>query len=273
MNNVILDNPGGFPFEQDTLKFMQEAHADLLNKLGGIAGDKAILYGCDMIGNTVMDGLVFLNGELFFFKGGAIQPTVIIVEEVTQMPYADGVNRDTYKKRYVKFGSGANQYNWADFRRAYLQSAVMLDEIRMYAGNLSDLPLGWYLCDGQNGTVDLRGRFVVGYNANDTDYDQVGKTGGEKAHALTEDEMPAHTHAGGTDYGGIHNHYGHVIQASGDWKGGGNDSSPNSTSRPGYTNDAGGHSHQLNIQQTGGGQSHENRPPYYTLAYIQFKGY
>lgn len=31
-----------------------------------------------------------------------------------------------------------------------------------YVGNLADIPKGWYLCDGSNGTPDLRNRFLEG---------------------------------------------------------------------------------------------------------------
>ena len=31
-----------------------------------------------------------------------------------------------------------------------------------YVGELADIPKGWYLCDGSNGTPDLRNRFLEG---------------------------------------------------------------------------------------------------------------
>ena len=31
-----------------------------------------------------------------------------------------------------------------------------------YVGDLADIPRGWYLCDGSNGTPDLRNRFLEG---------------------------------------------------------------------------------------------------------------
>lgn len=40
-----------------------------------------------------------------------------------------------------------------------------------------------------------KGRNAIGYDPNDTDFNTIGKTGGEKTHTLTVDEMPSHNHA------------------------------------------------------------------------------
>lgn len=41
---------------------------------------------------------------------------------------------------------------------------------------------------------DLQGKIPVGLDENDTDFDTLGNTGGEKEHTLTINEMPSHTH-------------------------------------------------------------------------------
>lgn len=35
-----------------------------------------------------------------------------------------------------------------------------------YTGSLSDIPKNWYLCDGTNGTPDLRNQFLMGWGNN-----------------------------------------------------------------------------------------------------------
>lgn len=42
----------------------------------------------------------------------------------------------------------------------------------------------------------LKGKFLVGVDSSDTDFNTSEKTGGEKTHKLTVDEMPSHNHPG-----------------------------------------------------------------------------
>lgn len=72
--------------------------------------------------------------------------------------------------------------------------------ILMYNGNNwkndSTIP-GWYMCDGQNGTPDLRERFIAGcsYSTGRTIPNAPGKFGGENSFTLKTDNLPAHTHS------------------------------------------------------------------------------
>jgi microcystin-dependent protein len=110
-------------------------------------------------------------------------------------------------------------------------------------------PTGWALCTGQtvnnHTTPNLQGRFIVGYNSSDTDYDNIGKTGGEKEHTLTIDEMPSHNHI-----------YSYTPY------------SPYETSNDHDTDHRALASENRATSYTGGSQPHENRPPYYVLAFI-----
>lgn len=106
-----------------------------------------------------------------------------------------------------------------------------------WSGAVTDIWPGWALCDGSNGTPDLRDRFVVGAGGGYA----VGATGGEATHTLTISEIPAHSHSysaitgdGGSIAGGS-SVYGSYLRSTG---------------------------------SAGGGAAHENRPPFYALAYI-----
>jgi microcystin-dependent protein len=139
--------------------------------------------------------------------------------------------------------------------------AIPKGAILMWSGNPVQLPAGWVLCDGTNDTPNLKGRFIVGYDSNDVDYSQLKKTGGEKLHQLTVLEMPAHRHSGQTDSSRL------SLKVTG-WVGG--------THGLAAAADQGtqnfDHQHSFTTEPQGGGAAHENRPPYYVLAYIMYAG-
>lgn len=60
--------------------------------------------------------------------------------------------------------------------------------------NTTTLPTGWVLCDGANGTQDMRDRFVVGAGSSYA----VGAVGGANAVTLSESQLPSHSHNAST---------------------------------------------------------------------------
>jgi len=116
--------------------------------------------------------------------------------------------------------------------------------IILWSGAADAIPTGFVLCDGNNSTPNLSGRFVVGYDASNGDYD-VNDTGGSESVTLTVNQIPAHTH-------NINLAVRAFYQEPRNF-GVGTDGSANNSEDTG---------------STGGGQSHENRPPYYALCYI-----
>lgn len=280
MNNINFQNTGGFPLETETLDEMQKSYS-IFNALGEIVGEKAIIKGCKTVGVNVTDGVIYWNGEVLEFRGEIAQTKIIIVDEPTSVEFEDGNVKEVYHERYATFGTGIDAVDWSDFVRAYpLTSALYLDKVDMFAGDLANIPAGWFLCDGQNGTADLRKRFVVGYDATDVDYDAVGKTGGLKEVTLTEAQMPTHKHTGTTNSAGNHRH--RLKDGSGGEKtnsitsGGGNlsgqDNAASWVDDSSIIEDNGAHTHTMNLNNSGNSEAHENRPPFYTLAFIQFKG-
>ena len=115
---------------------------------------------------------------------------------------------------------------------------------------------GWKICLGSNGTPDLRGRFILGYdNRNfdpsngiwDISYNIIGSTGGEKSVTLSEGQMPRHKHT--TTLGADK-----VIQDAF-----GSQFFRLSTSDGSTTRDT---------DEKGNNEAHENRPPYMTVCYV-----
>ncbi|RXV71067.1 hypothetical protein D1006_00880 [Burkholderia stabilis] len=130
--------------------------------------------------------------------------------------------------------------------------------IIMWNGDIAFIPNGWVLCDGSNGTPNLRDRFIVGAGGS---YAK-SATGGSNFVALTTDQLAKHNH------GGVHSIYStekygdHLARSSQGWKdAGGRDVACFAGSDPAY----------VNIRDDGKGESHENRPPYYALYFIMKK--
>lgn len=152
-------------------------------------------------------------------------------------------------------------------------SCVPIGTVVPFAG--SNAPKGWLICDGSaisreiyanlfevidstfgggDGTTtfnipNLKGKIPVGLNSDDSDFNILGKTGGEKTHILTSNEMPSHNHrqtvtasrsGSGTTY----------VSWNANNLFGNNDTAARNT---------------LN---TGGGKAHNNLQPYITLNYI-----
>jgi len=76
--------------------------------------------------------------------------------------------------------------------------------ILIWSGTVGSIPSGFVICDGSNGTPDLRNSFVIGAGNSYT----VGQTGGSADSAL-----PAHTHNGTTN--GTSNGHTHGITDNG----------------------------------------------------------
>lgn len=111
--------------------------------------------------------------------------------------------------------------------------------IVVWSGLADAIPKGWSICNGENGTPDLRDRFVLGGGGTRA----VGETGGEEEHKLTVGEMPKHSHS-------------MLTYTPGGNKGG--------TS---YTN-TGSVNQGQNTGNEGSGSAHNNMPPFYVLVYI-----
>jgi microcystin-dependent protein len=146
-------------------------------------------------------------------------------------------------------------------------SAMPKGCIVMWGGAAGDIPTGFVLCDGRTvsdyGAVpDLRNRFIVGFDPAalstpaDTNaigltdalrltenYGVIGNKGGAPNVKLTVPQMPAHTHS-----------YRRAKEQG--------SASGNSFSHPDGPLDS------VDTGSTGGDQPHENRPPYYVLAFI-----
>ena len=168
----------------------------------------------------------------------------------------------------------------------------------MYTG--SSAPSGWAICNGSNGTPDLRNRFIVAAGSSYA----VDNTGGANTVTLSTANLPSHTHSfsgnvsnanlshshswsGNTNNQGSHSHEitdrssqdsGDGFQGYQEGSGGSGSNNVNSSNNGGHTHSVSGntnsqlgnHNHSFSgtTGGTGSGNAHENRPPYYALMFI-----
>ena len=123
----------------------------------------------------------------------------------------------------------------------------------------------WHLCDGTNGTPDLRGRFILGVSASH----DTGTTGGEEETELSIANLPPHSFSGTTSDDGLHSHmvnggYDETSSEQYDYF----RTQRNTIVNNRLTSVDGLHHHTFITNTLGEGQPHNNMPPYYTLSYI-----
>lgn len=211
-----------------------------------------------------------------------------------------------------------------------IQGLEAIGTIKLFYGSVAAIAPGWAVCDGANGTPDMRGRFPVGAGGTYA----LDDTGGADSVTITEATMPWHNHsadpAGGHDHGGAVGAAGGHSHSTGSAGGHSHTGSTNTTGSHVHgqrmyqrsesttslsdiistvrtstilnsvldTNSAGDHSHTLTTNSTGshthsvstvgnhshgitavanhshvitkvgGGEAHENRPPYRALFFI-----
>lgn len=169
-----------------------------------------------------------------------------------------------------------------------IRRAVPTGTISAFGG--TSAPDGYLLCDGASYSTseygdlfavigsryggsggsfnvpDLRGRVPAGLHTGQSDFNELGKTGGARTHTLTVAEMPSHNHGGSAGSSAISD----VGFAAGAGSG---TASPariyrgsDATGRFNATLLGSSHTHSISSQ--GSGQAHNNLQPYNTVNYI-----
>lgn len=250
---------------------------------GNTSSFNLVLSGRIEFPNDVIDTSVI--GETFFVHpDNTVAPNIISTTGLESTPFVPG---DISKPVFVSTGNRSaiitnlRGFEFSDLEGSTAESDVPVGSVVAWAGSAASIPNGYLLCDGQllntNDTrfqdlkvaigtqfnqtgddsdlvfrvPDLTARFIVGQDGG-SKY-TLGDVGGEDETVLTTEQMPSHNHqylSFGDNLGsGAH---------SGD---GGADSVPHSTG-----SEATGSANI--IQNTGGGEAHENRPPFFALCWI-----
>lgn len=310
MNSIDFSNPGGFPLDTNTLDFLQNSYTSPIKALSKIGGDNYIISGIEDNGAATTDGWVVIGGDIIPFKGDLKQSTVVIINTSQTVDFENGAERETYFTRYATFGISLDSIPFASLARmsdlqmqkkraddlradheahreyvvkrtGELQAAheahkehivkrtgelqAAHDSLRSraaslernhqfvrgmimaWSGSINQIPYGWQLCS------HLADKFILGAGGS---YG-VGATGGEKEHKLTIEEMPSHYHGANFEAG-----RGDGLKASGG----------TAVDRHGDRQFQNQNAHEW-TKSVGGSQPHNNMPPYYALAYIEYVGY
>ena len=176
-----------------------------------------------------------------------------------------------------------------------INRGVPYGAILLWSGIVSAIPESWALCDGTNGTPDLRDRFIVGAGGAYSELEQGGDGGASITgtiglggahvhnvevgeHTLLESEIPSHKHGNGVaDAGGLFFNHGSFAASPTTGENPQNNHDNPGTIEGWTTNTGGGdsHTHEDSSTSNDGAHSHDITlddvsflPPYFALCYI-----
>lgn len=154
--------------------------------------------------------------------------------------------------------------------------------IALWSGTIANIPSGWVLCDGTNGTPDLQDKFVVGASSDDSGVAKTNitgsltTTGGSAQPALTTEVNGAHSHTGFTGFHTLvlneipsHTHS-YTLSTISSVRGDGQSQTAVSltTSTTGAAGGDQGHRHTISSDGSHAHTFTTELPPYYAQAFI-----
>lgn len=219
--------------------------------------------------NLGLGSIATQNANAITITGGSITG-------ITDLAVADGgTGASTFALNNVLLGNGSSSFqtvapgtsgnlltsNGTTWASVAPPTSFVAGMIMLWSGSIASIPSGWALCNGSNGTPDLRDRFVVGAGSTYA----VAATGGSANATLV-----SHTHTATssvTDPGHTH---GLDFNANLGYDGGGG--APNTTfggavNRQTASNTT-GITVSTSVSTEGSSGTNANLPPYYALAYI-----
>lgn len=273
MKKFDIGFDGRIRFTLEDIAYLQTCSNEALAMFAkGVAGsDNCILWGCD--GSN--PGALLINGEVCTYAGGAHENKFSVASGYVEEGERDGIN--PYLNRYAVADS---QGQLITRSLGSIAKTAIVGEIKMWAGTLthfdstglgSGMMLGWALCNGSNGTVDLRERFPAGIRTSGSSFDTVGKKLGSHGFSLTVANLPSHSHSGFTASAGSHQHNlgvdgasegtGDILYKTGSVSG-----------RFAKTQEAGYHQHSFVTDAVGGGAPVSYIAQCTVVAFIQYIG-
>lgn len=204
--------------------------------------------GGDSLWGEEQDSIIVEKGIFSVLLGSVNEiPDSVFDGDVKYLGVKVGEDLEMAPRKAIVSVGYAYRSEFADTAN-YTRTGVPSGVIVMWSGAIGDIPEGWALCDGTNGTPDLRDRFIIGAGGSYS----VGNTGG----------ATTHTHGVGSYAVGSHTH---TLTTYGMTSGTVTDCYV-ARREPHTPGDLTTSSTQPSFSGTSGDAS--SLPPYYALAYI-----
>eukprot|EP01084_Bolivina_argentea_P174667 302547_1 len=185
----------GLQFEMSIEKSVKEIDDDENNEGTHGVDDTALENKQARIGKMSEFGVVKIVKQDDFFG------TMNFVMKLKQIPRDKAEVNEDHIRDLMRTIAKLEQCNHELQKHAMPKGGIV-----MWSGSAINVPNAWRICDGNNGTPDLRNRFIIGAS----DDIKAQSTGGSKehnhditvnGHAITVQEMPSHTHETNYDIG------------------------------------------------------------------------
>jgi len=231
MDSINFLGKAEFPISSQTMDMLQ-GMIQLAGTLAILGGPNYILTGCNESeedSDIVSPGIIVIGGQPYTFLGGN-KKDKITIQETKETLIAFGVEYPEARTKRAVFFSDTGEYLWTGFKKVptNLELKTLFESIKgdapgtikMWAGQVSKIPAGYMLCNGDelqkdvypdlfevisnsfggDGLAnfklpDLRGRFIVGVDSSQgSDYNNIGNKGGSPTREILSENTPPHDH-------------------------------------------------------------------------------
>jgi hypothetical protein len=247
---------------KDTDNKIQNTIDDLVDFVNGEGNhsESGLTYDLVTTNTTqVISGAKTFAGGLIGSLTGDISGNATTATTATALTTARDITLSGVVTGTTSFNGSANVSIVTTAQAAITDHLIPAGAIIMWSGSVANIPAGWHICDGENGTPNLQDRMVIGAGSTYS----VDATGGSKDAIAV-----SHTHTGNTGTNGSHTHTANGGYSGGASAAGGDIVSNRWTNTTQTTSSSGSHSHSFTTNTSGASGVNANLPPYYALAYI-----
>lgn len=164
---------------------------ELKNKVASLETKKNTLFGSSYsnVGSSTSDFLIKTRGKvkiqygskfIDLIKDGKVNCDNLIYNQ-NSIGSKDGIY--VSDDQTVTLSSKGNQIQLSSGGSSNLPVGTII----MFNGSTSNIPTNWAICDGNNGTPNLIGKFIKADTAS-------GNTGGSDVISLNSNNLPSHSH-------------------------------------------------------------------------------